>query len=337
MRAWALLSAVLWYLTGVGCQRSSLLNKKGFVFGKIGHPVKIYVKLHQNSPVLICMDLNRANTETVDPTYLWIGPKEKTLTDNSRISITETGKLMVRDFLEPLSGLYSCTLSYKTVKAETQEETTVKRRYEFMIFAYREPDYSYQMAVRFTTKSCVGRYNDLLFRVLRKILDNLISDLLCHVVEPSYKCHFVKIPEHSLLHELFIAFRVDPFAPGWKSACNDSVDCEDITNHNILKARDRIEEFFRSQAYTFYHRLNNTVPAMHFVDHSFQVVRMDSCRPGFGKDEGLHSNCASCCVVCSPGTFSPDVDVTCQICASTQVYGAKSCPETSNKNQPGDD
>uniref|UniRef100_A0A287CYP4 Zona pellucida binding protein 2 n=1 Tax=Ictidomys tridecemlineatus TaxID=43179 RepID=A0A287CYP4_ICTTR len=254
MRAWALLSAVLWYLTGVGCQRSSLLNKKGFIFGKIGHPVKIYVKLHQNSPVLICMDLNRANTETVDPTYLWIGPKEKTLTDNTRISITETGKLMVRDFLEPLSGLYSCTLSYKTVKAETQEETTVKRRYEFMIF-------------------------------------------------------------------------VDPFAPGWKSACNDSVDCEDITNRNILKARDRIEEFFRSQAYTFYHRLNNTVPAMHFVDHSFQVVRMDSCRPGFGKDEGLHSNCASCCVVCSPGNFSPDVDVTCQICASTQVYGAKSCPE----------
>ncbi|XP_047403273.1 zona pellucida-binding protein 2 [Sciurus carolinensis] len=326
MRAWALLSAVLWYLAGVGCQRSSLLNKKGFVFGKIGHPVKIYVKLHHNSPVLICMDLNRANTETVDPTYLWIGPKEKTLTENSRISITETGKLMVRDFLEPLSGLYTCTLSYKTVRAETQEETTVKRRYEFMIFAYREPDYSYQMAVRFTTKSCVGKYNDLLFRVLRKILDNLISDLLCHVVEPSYKCHFVKLPERSLIHELFIAFRVDPFAPGWKSACNDSVDCEDITNHNILKARDRIEEFFRSQAYTFYHRLNNTVPAMHFVDHSFQVVRMDSCQPGFGKDEALHSNCASCCVVCSPGTFSPDVDVTCQTCASAHVYGAKSCP-----------
>lgn len=61
------------------------------------------------------------------------------------------------------------------------------------------------------------------------------------------------------------------------------------------QARDRIEEFFRSQAYIFYHHFNETVPAMHFVDHSFQVVRMDSCRPGFGKNEGLHSNCASCC------------------------------------------
>nr|XP_020031076.1 zona pellucida-binding protein 2 isoform X2 [Castor canadensis] len=305
MRAWVLLFAVLWYLLGV----------------------KIYVKLHQNSPVLICMDYDRASKETVDPTYLWVGPNEKTLTGNNRISITNTGMLMVKDFLETLSGLYTCTLSYKNIKAETQEESVVKKRYDFMIFAYREPDYSYQMAVRFTTKSCLGRYNDLFFRVLKKILDNLISDLSCHVIEPSFKCHFVKTPEHDFIHELFIAFQVNPFAPGWKGACNNmSVDCEDITNRNILKARDRIEEFFRSQAYIFYHHSNKTLPAMHFVDHSFQVVRMDSCRPGFGKNASLHSNCASCCVVCSPGTFSPDVDVTCQICVSVHTYGARACP-----------
>ncbi|XP_020031078.1 zona pellucida-binding protein 2 isoform X2 [Castor canadensis] len=254
MRAWVLLFAVLWYLLGVGLQRSSLFDKKGFVYGKLGHPVKIYVKLHQNSPVLICMDYDRASKETVDPTYLWVGPNEKTLTGNNRISITNTGMLMVKDFLETLSGLYTCTLSYKNIKAETQEESVVKKRYDFMIF-------------------------------------------------------------------------VNPFAPGWKGACNNmSVDCEDITNRNILKARDRIEEFFRSQAYIFYHHSNKTLPAMHFVDHSFQVVRMDSCRPGFGKNASLHSNCASCCVVCSPGTFSPDVDVTCQICVSVHTYGARACP-----------
>ncbi|KAM5272931.1 zona pellucida-binding protein 2 [Ctenodactylus gundi] len=272
------------------------------------------------------MDFQLTSKETVDLTYLWIGPNEKTLTGNNRLSITKTGKLMVKDFLEPLSGLYTCTLSYKTVKADTQEENVVKKRYDFMIFAYREPDYSYRMAVRFTTKSCVGKYNDLFFIVLRKILDNLISDLSCQIIEPSFKCHFVKIPEHDIVHELFIAFQVNPFAPGWKRACNGSDDCEDITNQNILKARDRIEEFFQSQANISHLRFNKTVPAMHFVDHSFHVVRMDSCRPGFGKNEGLHSNCASCCVVCSPGTFSPDVDVTCQICISAHIYGAKSCP-----------
>uniref|UniRef100_A0A8C4L2W6 Zona pellucida binding protein 2 n=1 Tax=Equus asinus asinus TaxID=83772 RepID=A0A8C4L2W6_EQUAS len=253
MRAWVLLFAVLWYLTGVGRQRYSERTKKGFIYGKPGHLVKIYVKLHRNSPILVCMDFKRAEKETVDPTYLWIGPNEKQLTGNYRINITETGKLMVKDFLEPLSGLYTCTLSYKTVRAETQEEKMVKQRYDFMIF-------------------------------------------------------------------------VNPFAPGWRGACKDSIDCEDITNHNILQARDRIEEFFRSQAYIFYHDFNKTLPAMHFVDHSFQVIRLDSCRPGFGKNEGLHSNCASCCVVCSPGTFSPDVDVTCQTCISVHIYGAKSCP-----------
>ncbi|XP_013374874.1 PREDICTED: zona pellucida-binding protein 2 isoform X2 [Chinchilla lanigera] len=272
MQVWLLLSVVLCYLAGSARPRSSLLSENGLVYGKPGHPVKIYVKLHQNSPDLFCMDSQRASTEIVDPTYLWIGPNEKTLT------------------------------------------------------AYREPDYSYQMSVRFTTKSCVGRYNDQLFRLLKKILNNLISDLSCHIIEPSYKCHVVKIPEHDLTRELFITFQVNPFAPGWRDVCNASVDCDEVTNGRILKARDRVEEFFQSQANIFSHHFNKTVPAMHFVDHSLHVVRMDSCRPGFGKNEGLHSNCASCCVVCSPGTFSPDTDVTCQICVSVTIYGAKSCP-----------
>uniref|UniRef100_A0A671FIW2 Zona pellucida binding protein 2 n=1 Tax=Rhinolophus ferrumequinum TaxID=59479 RepID=A0A671FIW2_RHIFE len=137
MRAWVLLSAVLWYLTGVGWQRSSELTKKGFIYGKPGHPVKIYVKLHHNSPVLVCMDLKRAKKETVDPTYLWIGPNDRVLTGNYRINIIKTGKLMVKDFVEPLSGLYTCTLSYKTIKAQTQEEKIVKQSYDFMMFGKR--------------------------------------------------------------------------------------------------------------------------------------------------------------------------------------------------------
>ncbi|KAM6163106.1 zona pellucida-binding protein 2 isoform 2-T2 [Rhynchocyon petersi] len=272
------------------------------------------------------MDFKHANKETVDPTFVWFGPNEEKLTGNNQMNITETGKLVVKHFLESLSGPYTCTFFYKAVTAGTQEEKVIKKRYTFVLFAYREPDYSYQMSLRFTTKSCEGRTNDLLFRVLKKVLDNLISDLTCHVIDPSYKCHVVRIPKRGLVHELFIAFQVNPFAPGWKAACTQSTDCEDITNYNILQARDRIEEFFRSQAAIFYHNFNKIIPAMHFVEHSLQIVRVDSCRPGFGKNEAMHSNCASCCVVCSPGTFSPDIDVTCQTCISIHVYGARSCP-----------
>ncbi|XP_054449830.1 zona pellucida-binding protein 2 [Pteronotus mesoamericanus] len=326
MRSWVLVAAVLWYLPRIGWQRFSEVTKKGFIYGKPAHTVKLYVELHHNSPFLVCMDIKLAKKETVDPTYLWIGPNEKPLKGNYRINITQTGDLMVKDFMETLSGLYTCTLSYKIIKEQTQEEKVVKQRYEFMMFAYREPDYSYQMAVRFTTKSCTGRHNDLFFTVLKKTLDNLISDLSCHVIEPSYKCHFVKLPKHGLKKQLFIAFQVNPFALQWKSACNDAGDCEDITNHNILQARDRIAEFFRSQAYILYYDPSRTLPAIHFVDHSFQMARMDSCRPGFGKNEGLHSNCATCCVVCSPGTYSPDAGVTCQTCTTAHTYGAKICP-----------
>lgn len=42
--------------------------------------VKIYVKLHHHSPILVCMDIKHAEIETVDPTYQWIGPNEKPLT-----------------------------------------------------------------------------------------------------------------------------------------------------------------------------------------------------------------------------------------------------------------
>lgn len=42
--------------------------------------VKIYVKLHHNSPILVCMDFKRSIKETVDPTYLWIGPNKRPLT-----------------------------------------------------------------------------------------------------------------------------------------------------------------------------------------------------------------------------------------------------------------
>ncbi|KAM8818894.1 zona pellucida-binding protein 2 [Rhynchonycteris naso] len=326
MRAWLLASAVLWCVTRVCWQRFSQFTEKGFIYGKAAHTVTIYVELHHNSPFLVCMDAKRAEEETVDPTYFWIGPNEHPLTGNYRVNITQTGKLMVKDFLEPLSGLYTCTLSYKTVKVQTQEEKIVKEKYDFMMFAYREPDYSYHMALRFITKACVGRYNEQLFRVLKKILNNLISDLSCHVIKASYKCHFVKVPKQGLIHELFITFQVNSYVPPWKGACNDTVDCEDITNHNILQARDRISEFFRNQARILYHNNNKTLPAMRFVDHSLQMERMDSCRPGFGKNEGLHSNCATCCVVCVPGTFSPDSNVTCQTCVSIHTYGAKFCP-----------
>ncbi|XP_019360721.1 PREDICTED: zona pellucida-binding protein 2 [Gavialis gangeticus] len=303
------------------------LIKKNDIYGSINHKVDVYIKVYTNSPFLVCMDLALSQKELVDPKYLWIGPNGKNLEGQSYATVTKTGKLMVRGFQESMSGSYTCTLSYDIIKTDTQEEKEKYKAYKFMVYAYREPDYTYQISVRFTTKECSLAANGQFFEGLKIHLDDLISHLTCHIIEPSYKCHVVKPPKHGLLHELFFTFKVNPFAPGWEAVCRQiSYDCEDETNRRIQKARDLIEEFFHEQPLVLKHEFQN-IPAIHYIDHSFEVTRIDSCRPGFGKNDVTHSDCASCCVVCDPGTYSPNNEITCRICKNIRIkyYGAKSC------------
>ncbi|NXK49989.1 ZPBP2 protein, partial [Chauna torquata] len=303
------------------------LIKKNYIYGDNRHEVNVYVKILTNSPFLVCMDLALSQEVVIDPKYLWIGPDGKSLEGQIHVNLTETGKLMLMGFKESMSGAYTCTLSHKIIETMTQEEVNVFETYRFMIYAYREADHAYQISVRFTTKECELAANTQFFEELKKILDNVISDLTCRIVESSYKCHSIKIPNRGLLHELFVTFQVNPFAPGWEEVCRQTpYDCEDATNMRVQEARDRIREFFHKQTYALKHEFQ-TVPAIHYVDSSFSVTHIDSCRPGFGKNDITHKNCASCCVVCDPGTYSPDNEVTCQICARPQVkeYGAKFC------------
>ncbi|XP_074080113.1 zona pellucida-binding protein 2 isoform X2 [Macrotis lagotis] len=315
-QGWALLPAVVLYLAGGVREQLSIPETKNYIYGNIGHPVKIYVKMHQNSPLLTCMDMELSQTEIVDPISLWIGPNGKHL----------RGNLMITNFQAFLSGSYICTLTYKIISEETQKEQKIYNTYTFVVFGYREPNYVYQMTVRFTTESCTGKKNSQFFKLLMRILDKIISDLSCHIEEKSYKCHFLEIPKYGLKDELFIAFQVKPFPQEWKATCRKlSVDSEEITNSKVHQARDRIEEFFLKQTDILKHEFNY-IPNIHYVDHSFKVIRIDSCQPGFGKNDILHSDCASCCVVCDPRTYSPDTDVTCQACLTVHDYGAKTCP-----------
>uniref|UniRef100_A0A803YBC2 Zona-pellucida-binding protein 1/2 C-terminal domain-containing protein n=1 Tax=Meleagris gallopavo TaxID=9103 RepID=A0A803YBC2_MELGA len=90
---------------------------------------------------------------------------------------------------------------------------------------------------------------------------------------------------------------------------------------------ERIGEFFRKQTYALKHQFQ-TVPTIHYVEGSFSVTPIDSCHPGFGRNDITHRSCAGCCVVCSPGTYSPDSAGSCRLCARHRAagYGAKSCP-----------
>ncbi|XP_048782785.1 zona pellucida-binding protein 2 isoform X2 [Lagopus muta] len=126
----------------------------------------------------------------------------------------------------------------------------------------------------------------------------------------------------------FSPHAVNPFAPGWEDLCSRlPQDCEGTANHRAQQAKERIGEFFRKQTYALKHQFQ-TIPAIHYVEGSFSVTPIDSCRPGFGRNTVTHRSCAGCCVVCSPGTYSPDSAGSCRLCVRQRAarYGAKSCP-----------
>ncbi|NXI48177.1 ZPBP2 protein, partial [Galbula dea] len=301
------------------------LLEKNCVYGNTKHEVHVYVEVFTNSPFLVCMDLAGSQGEVIDPKYLWVGPDGKNLEGQRHVNLTETGKLMLTGFKESMSGAYTCTFSHKIIKTTAPEEKEMVEAYKFMVYAYREAAHAYRVFARFTTKECELEANSHFFEELKKILNNIISDLLCHITKASYKCHPVRSLNQGLQHELFVTFQVNPFAPGWEETCHQvPYKCEEVTNRRVQEARDRVGQFFSQQTYVLKHRFQ-TPPAIHYLDNSFSVARLDSCQPGFGRNNLTSQHCASCCVACEPGTYSPNNDVTCQACPRVQEYGARSC------------
>ncbi|XP_005059843.1 PREDICTED: zona pellucida-binding protein 2 [Ficedula albicollis] len=308
-------------------EQSIDLIGKNEVYGDTRHEVSVYVKVFTNSPFLVCMDLALSQEKIIDPNYLWTGPDGRYLQGQGYVNLTETGKLMVMGFRVAMSGAYTCTLSHKVIETTTQEEIEMVEAYKFMVYAYREADHAYQMSVRFSMTQCRLQTDALFVEKLNKILNSTISHLTCHITASYYKCHSIRTPKNGLQHELFVNFLVNPFAPGWEEVCHEvPYDCEDVTNRRVRQAAELIGRFFHQLRYVLKYEFH-AVPTIQYVDNSFSMTPIDSCRPGFGKNHHTHQNCASCCVVCSPGTYSPDNGVTCQTCDNPQarMYGAVSC------------
>ncbi|XP_078501799.1 zona pellucida-binding protein 2 isoform X2 [Lissotriton helveticus] len=301
--------------------------KKRFVYGKENQEVKVYVEINRNSPFLVCMDEKLAHRETIDPYYLWIGPNGRNIKGQSYVNLTETGKLALKFFTKDMSGAYMCTLSYTSFSNNVLEEKEKFKAYKFIVLAYREPDYTFQINVRYSTSQCDVPSNDRFFEELKTILDDLIFGLTCQLTDAHYKCHVIKAPKHGLQNEIFITFRLSPFGAGWEAVCRQIThDCEEETNKRVTQARDRLEEFFQQQPVILKKEFD-TVPEIHYLENSLEVTRLDNCRPGFGKNEVTHNDCSGCCVVCDPGTYSSDNNAHCKMCSSIRIhyYGATAC------------
>lgn len=65
----------------------------------------------------------------------------------------------------------------------------------------------YQVSVRFTSKGCELAANARFVEELKKILEDLISELLSRVEQLSHRCHSLEVPHRGSPSELFITFQ----------------------------------------------------------------------------------------------------------------------------------
>ncbi|XP_077108485.1 zona pellucida-binding protein 2 isoform X3 [Ranitomeya variabilis] len=212
------------------------LVRKHFVYGSLNQKVMVYVKMLKDSPFLACMDLDTAEKETIDPVFMWIGPNGMSLKRHSNMNLTQTGKLMLKTFTISMSGSYSCTLSYKSVNSDFTKEKETFMTYEFVVLAYHDPDYVYQIDLRYMAKPCNDLINDRFVVTLFEIVKEVITGLNCDLESMFHKCHSIKAPKHSMQNVLFISFKVNPFVSSWDKKCSRNPDdCQQATNIRLKK------------------------------------------------------------------------------------------------------
>eukprot|EP00069_Balaena_mysticetus_P019355 bmy_12110T0 len=164
--------------------------------------VKVYVMLHQRSPHMLCVTQRLRNSELVDPSFQWHGPKGKIISENNTAQVTSTGSLVLQNFEESMSGVYTCFLEYKP----TVEEVVKNLELKYIVYAYREPQYYYQFTARYHAAPCNSVYNVSFEKKLLQILSKLVLDLSCQIFLLKSECHRVKMQRAGLQNELFFTF-----------------------------------------------------------------------------------------------------------------------------------
>ncbi|XP_053116101.1 uncharacterized protein LOC128329260 isoform X4 [Hemicordylus capensis] len=117
-----------------------------------------------------------------------------------------------------------------------------------------------------------------------------------------------------------------------------SSQCENSTS-NIKKAYARIKQFFDVQ-----NTDSSPSNSLNYISGSLTGVKVDHCKPGFGKNVITINNntmCPGCCVTCPPGRFSAKYDTTCTLCAAgsyNERYGqtaCNNCPDGESSDEKG--
>ncbi|XP_064431556.1 zona pellucida-binding protein 1 isoform X3 [Mirounga angustirostris] len=292
--------------------------------------VKVYVMLHQKSPHVLCVTPRLRNSEMIDPSFQWHGPRGKIISENSTAQVTSTGSLIFQNFEEGMSGVYTCFLEYKP----TVEEIVKNLELKYVIYAYREPHYYYQFTARYHAAPCNSIYNISFEKKLLQILSKLVLDLSCEVSLLKSECHRVKMQRAGLQNELFFTFSVSSLdtEKGPKPCADHSCESSKRLSKFFLlcrgdffpDAKNLIERFFNQQVEVLGRRAE-PLPEIYYIEGTLQMVWINRCFPGYGMNILKHPKCPECCVICSPGSYNPRDGNHCLQCNSSLAFGAKAC------------
>uniref|UniRef100_A0A4X2L952 Zona pellucida binding protein n=1 Tax=Vombatus ursinus TaxID=29139 RepID=A0A4X2L952_VOMUR len=120
------------------------------------------------------------------------------------VKVTTTGSLIFYNFSEEMSGVYTCSLSYKHTAEDAQKIIQVK----YVVYAFINPDFYYQFTARYHSAPCNSIYNVSFEKKLLHILRTLLADLSCDISSVKTECHRIKMQKSGLQNELFFTFSV---------------------------------------------------------------------------------------------------------------------------------
>ncbi|KAG8510587.1 Zona pellucida-binding protein 1, partial [Galemys pyrenaicus] len=247
-------------------------------------PVNVYVMVHQKSPHVLCVTQRLRNSEMIDPSFQWHGPRGKIISENSTAKVTSTGSLIFQNFEENMSGVYTCFLEYKP----TVEEVVKNLQLKYVVYAYREPHYYYQFTARYHAAPCNSIYNISFEKKLLQILSKLVLDLSCEVSLLKSECHRVKMQRAGLQNELFFTFS------DTEKSSKPCVDHSCESSKRLSKAKNLIERFFNQQVEVLGRRAE-PLPEIYYIEGTLQMVWINRCFPGYGINIMKHPKCPECC------------------------------------------
>uniref|UniRef100_A0A7M4F652 Zona-pellucida-binding protein 1/2 N-terminal domain-containing protein n=1 Tax=Crocodylus porosus TaxID=8502 RepID=A0A7M4F652_CROPO len=217
----------------------------------------------------------------IDPKYQWIGPMGLITKESQRFLLTDEGNLEVYNIHASDSGSYTCSVIYM------HNDRHVIAEFSFMVYVYHKPGKSIHLSSEFKTETCETSAVVPFEKQLLEHLEKLMRNLQCEIQQWNTQCHAATDTVAMLTHKLIFQFVVFPLTLAFADPCRSS-ECENF--NSIKKAYARIKQFFESQNIVQHHSQQ-----IHYISGSLSGIKMDHCKPGFGKNINNSTMCPGCC------------------------------------------